>query len=140
MGTPFIHGMKVRFGDTDPAGIVYYPRFFHYYHVAFEELFAERAEGASKMYSHVIQERKIGLPAVRVECDYKHPLRFGDEITVELTADRIGTKSVTLRYRVRVGETLCGDGKVTAACVDMATFKTIPIPDDLRRLFHSVEP
>lgn len=140
MGTPFVHRMKVHFGDTDPAGIVYYPRFFHYYHVAFEELFAERADGENKSYAHLIQRRRVGLPAVRVECEYKSPLRFGDEIAVEITADRIGTKSVTLRYKVSIGDTLCGDGKVTSACVDMETFKTIPIPDDLRRLFESVQP
>lgn len=139
MGTPFIHRMKVHFGDTDPAGIVYYPRFFHYYHVAFEELFAARAEEDGRNYAHLIQERRVGLPAVRVECDYKHPLRFGDEIDVEISAERIGTKSVTLRYKVRIGDTLCGDGKVTSACVNMDTFKTMPIPDDLRRLFESVQ-
>ena len=32
--------LKIRFGDIDRAGIVYYPRFMHYFHVAKEEFFA----------------------------------------------------------------------------------------------------
>ena len=32
--------LKIRFGDIDRAGIVYYPRFMHYFHVALEEFFA----------------------------------------------------------------------------------------------------
>ncbi len=34
--------LKVRFGDIDHAGIVYYPRFLHYFHVALEEFFGSR--------------------------------------------------------------------------------------------------
>ncbi|MCA1633568.1 MAG: hypothetical protein LC802_07595 [Acidobacteria bacterium] len=29
--------ITVRFGDTDPAGLVYYPNIFHYFHIALEE-------------------------------------------------------------------------------------------------------
>jgi len=31
--------LKIRFGDIDRAGIVYFPRFMHYFHVALEEFF-----------------------------------------------------------------------------------------------------
>jgi 4-hydroxybenzoyl-CoA thioesterase len=33
--------LKIRFGDIDRAGIVYYPRFLQYFHVALEEFFAD---------------------------------------------------------------------------------------------------
>ena len=36
--------LKIRFGDIDRAGIVYYPRFMHYFHVALEEFFASELE------------------------------------------------------------------------------------------------
>ena len=39
---PFVFALPVRFADVDHAGIVYYPRFFHYFHVAFEELWRAR--------------------------------------------------------------------------------------------------
>ena len=34
--------LKIRFGDIDHAGIVYYPRFLHYFHVALEEFFGQQ--------------------------------------------------------------------------------------------------
>lgn len=37
---PFSTRMKIRFGDTDPAGLVYYPNIFHYFHIAMEEYFS----------------------------------------------------------------------------------------------------
>ena len=36
--------LKIRFGDIDRAGIVHYPRFMHYFHVALEEFFAGELE------------------------------------------------------------------------------------------------
>ena len=39
---PFSTRITVRFGDADPAGLVYYPTFFHYFHIAMEEFFAAR--------------------------------------------------------------------------------------------------
>ena len=86
--------MPVRFADVDHAGIVYYPRFFHYFHVAFEEMFIARLGGGDvAAYQRVLDERKIGFPAVHAEADYKAPLRFGDLLEIELTVPHVGTKS-----------------------------------------------
>jgi len=40
----FVSHLKIRFGDIDRAGIVYYPRFLHYFHVALEEFFTSELE------------------------------------------------------------------------------------------------
>jgi len=39
---PFTARINVRFGDCDPAGLVYYPALFHYCHAAMEEFFSAR--------------------------------------------------------------------------------------------------
>ncbi|MSP16248.1 MAG: acyl-CoA thioesterase [Myxococcales bacterium] len=138
---PFLHQLRVRFADEDHAGIVYYPRFFHFFHVAFEEMFFARLGGAAN-YRELLDQRKVGFPAVRAEIDFAGPLRFGDLVEIELSVDRIGTKSVSFAYRASRCE---GDerhpaaaGKVTCAAVDLATFRSIPIPDDLRALFEAL--
>jgi len=132
---PFRYVQRVRFADVDHAGIVYYPRFFHYFHVAFEELFGQ--DGA---YMKILDQRKVAFPAVHVECDFVRPLRYGDDMTVEVSLDRIGAKSVTLAYLVTpVGaDAPCARAKVTCATIDMTTFRAIPVPDDLRALFRSL--
>ena len=133
----FRSGQIVRFHDIDRAGIVYYPRFFHYFHVAFEELFSEKF---GIPYVDVLNVEKIGFPAVHIENDFKAPLKFGDVADVEVSVEKIGSKSVVFRYQLRrgAGGPLCADGKVTVATVDMVTFKAVPLPEKYRKLFESV--
>ena len=95
---PFRHRMPVRFADVDHAGIVYYPVFFHYFHVAFEELFIARMGAHS--YVELLDRDRIGFPAVSSSCDFKAPLRFGDTVEIELAVERLGEKSITFHYRV----------------------------------------
>jgi len=126
----FVHHQPVRFADIDHAGIVYYPRFFHLFHVAFEELW--RARIGPRAYSELIDRDRIGFPAVRAECDFKGPLKFGDTAEIEVTVSRLGAKSITFRYRVfRSGNDrpLCAEGSVTCAVVDLARFVAIPVPE-----------
>ena len=94
----FRHDLPVRFGDVDHAGIVYYPRFFHFFHVAFEELW--RARVGARAYAELIDRDRVGFPAVRAECAFTAPLRFGDTAEIEVTVARLGGKSITFRYRI----------------------------------------
>src|SRR5512135_1981131 len=129
--------VKVRFSDVDNAGIVYYPRFFHFFHVAFEELFSEKF---GIPYVDVLGKEKLGFPAVRVENDFKAPLRYGDIADVEIGVAKIGTKSITCTYRLtrqKSGE-LCAEGKVTVASVRMTDFVAVPIPEKYRTLFATL--
>lgn len=120
--------IPVRFSDIDHAGIVYYPRYFHLFHVAFEELW--RARVGSRAYAELIDRDRVGFPAVKAECDFHAPLKFGDTASVEVTIVRLGTKSITFRYRVRRDDaTLCAEGRVTCAVVDLARFVAVPIPE-----------
>ncbi|MEO8706987.1 MAG: thioesterase family protein [Kofleriaceae bacterium] len=131
----FTFATPVRFADIDHAGIVYYPRFFHFFHVAFEELWRQRI--GARAYSELIDRDRVGFPAVRAECDYKAPLRFGDTAEIEVTVARLGSKSITFRYRVyRTGDprTLAADGSVICAVVDLARFVAIAVPERVTQL------
>ena len=129
----------VRFADVDHAGIVYYPRFFHFFHLAFEELW--RARLGARAYSELIDRDRVGFPAVQAQCEFKAPLRFGDSAEIEVSVARLGSKSITFRYRVfRAAEpetaseaarerTLCAEGQVVCAVVDLARFVAMPVPE-----------
>ncbi len=131
---PFVVELPVRFADVDHAGIVYYPRFFHFFHLAFEELW--RARRGAAAYAALIAERRVGFPAVRAECTFVSPLRFGDIAEVELRLVRRGTTSLTFGYRVArqvpgVAAVLAADGSVVCAVVDLARFAAIAPPADV---------
>lgn len=126
---------SVRFGEIDQARVVYYPRFFHYFHQAFEEWFAG-ALGVS--YPDLVLKENVGFPSVRVETEFLAPLRYGDKIRVDLELREIGRTSITVRYTlVRLS-----DGVVSAratiknVAIDNDTFKPVPISGAWRRRFE----
>ncbi|MBK9030022.1 MAG: acyl-CoA thioesterase [Myxococcales bacterium] len=124
--------LPIRFADVDHAGIVYYPRFFHYFHLAFEELF--RARLGARAYVELLDRDRVGFPAVHAEADYHAPLRFGDTATIALSVVKLGESSITFRYRVRRDEVACATGTVVCAVVDLDRFRACPIPPKIRAL------
>lgn len=131
----FTTEIKVRFADVDHARIVYYPRFFHYFHIAYEDFYDQEY---GKSYPQVIDGENVGYPAVHTEADYRAPARFGDVLRVRVTCIRIGARSVTLRYRAaRAADGVeCAEGRVTTACVDMTKFVSQDIPTAHRVFFE----
>lgn len=135
----FISQHPVRFSDIDRAGIVYYPRFFDFFHRAFEDFFALEA---GVPYHELLDRLKVGFPTVHIDCDFRIPLQYGDIITIEMSISRIGNKSMTVRYKAFRPQvnTPAAQADITVACVDMDTFQTIPLPTQLLPAFkkHSI--
>ena len=125
---------RVRFGEVDQAQIVYYPRIFHFCHLAMEDFF-ETEMGLP--YSVIVKERRLGFPAVSLESDFQAPMPFGADLAIEMSFFKIGTSSLRTRYRFRDQDGRdCSDVRVTTACVDMDAFKALPIPEDFRTAFE----
>jgi 4-hydroxybenzoyl-CoA thioesterase len=128
----FISHLKIRFGDIDRAGIVYYPRFLHYFHVALEEFFTSELEID---YHTVIDQYRLGFPVVHLETDFSHPFNYGDQIDIEVRVLNFGRTSITFEYRAfRKGDDeprIVGHN--ITVCMDMDTFKKKSIPDWLRQ-------
>lgn len=134
----FVASLPVRFADVDHAGIVYFPRFFHFFHVAFEEMW--RARLGARAYVDLLDRDRLGFPAVRAECDYRSPLRFGDTAEIEVRVVRLGRTSVTFGYRVyragdeRVARVLAAEGQTVSAVVDLARFAATEPPEAVRAI------
>ena len=127
--------IPIRFGDVDHARIVYYPHFFHFCHVAMEELFA-KAVGVP--YHEVIGRERRGYPTVHIETDFRKTVGFGETLRMEVSVLRIGTSSVDFRFegkRRSDGETAFV-AKITTVCVDMDRFTSLPVPDAHRAAFQ----
>lgn len=131
----FVTNRKIRFADEDHARIVYYPRFFHFFHEAFEEMF----EARGVPYRQCLDEG-VGWPAVHAEADYRRPVRFGDTLSIEVRVAKLGESSATFEY---VG-TIAGEtepaviGRVVVACIDMTTYRAQPIPLKYRAMFETL--
>lgn len=125
----------VRFGDVDPAGIVYFPRIYEYLHEAFEDVWEEHV--GERYYRMILDERR-GFPLVRSEVDFKHPLYFGNQVDVRVTCTHIGRSSIQLHYRMFVEDVLCVDARQTTACIDLDAGKSIPLTDQHRARFKAI--
>ena len=108
---------RVEFADTDMVGIVHYSNFFRYMETA-EHGFL-RSLGFSVLLNQF--ELPLGLPRVHAECDYKHPLRFEDEVEIHLLVSKKKSRSVSYVFRFRklnVSPVLeVARGKLTVVCV-----------------------
>ncbi len=126
--------IPVRFGDVDVAGFIYYPRLFHYLHVAMEEFFAARC-GAS--YASVIADERLGFPVVHVETEFSQPLFYGDEAHVEVVVSKVGDSSVTFNYVVRRASdsTLCLRSTQTHVAMNLDERRAVSLPSKYREAF-----
>ncbi len=133
-----VHRVRVGFGDCDPAGTVYFPRFFHFFHEAMEGWFDDVL---GLRYADMVNVRKLGFPAVHTEADFRSPVVMGQEIAVELRVVQLGRSSIHLAYVVRLVGAPADDVRLVGAtvCVVMdldpqrPTFRrAVPLPDDLR--------
>lgn len=121
---------RVRWGDVDAAGIIFYGAYIRFFEFAETELF--RAVGLP--YSVMFEELDVWLPRVHLECDFHRAARLDDLLEVSVFVGRFGTKSMHLNFEVRrKGEDeLIADAHFVLASVRRDTFETVPIPDELR--------
>ena len=132
----FTSVQKIRFDDVDGAGIVYYPRYLHLCHAAFEDFFDAAAPFS---YPDLIAKKRLGFPTVHLDADYRAPLEYGDMAVVTLGITKIGTSSVVSRYEIRRKRdtVLCFQASITTVLIDLDGKTPRPLTDELRRVFES---
>ena len=131
---PFSTRIPVRFGDCDPAGLVYYPVLLHYCHAAMEEFFAARCGTG---YARLVSEDRLGFPTVNVRAEFFAPFVYGDEAEVEIWASAVGRTSVTFEYRLRRAADghLCAAATLVQVAMNLDERRAVPLPEELRRAF-----
>lgn len=128
--------VKVRFSDTDPAGVMYFPRFLDSFHGVFEDFFDEDLK---MPYRWMLEDTRVGFPTVSVGVDYRGPFRFGETMEVELVVTQISDKSFACTYNARRlgNERVLVRAVMKVATVDLDQFKAIPVPPKLKQALQS---
>lgn len=127
----FMRERLIRFSDCDPAGIVFYPQYF----VMFNGLVEDWVdEGLGVGFRKLIVERRIGLPTVRLEADFRAVSRMGDKVLLQLRVERLGGRSITLDSRCIAA----ADGEVrmqmrqVLVATSLQSHEAVEIPADLK--------
>jgi 4-hydroxybenzoyl-CoA thioesterase len=136
------HRVTVQWGDCDPAGIVYYPRYLAMFDDSTMALFRNRL-GMAK--SEMLQHYGIaGLPMVDTRASFLVPSRYGDVVEVESEVMAIGRSRFEIRHRLfREGQVLAAEGMDKRVWVSRdpenpERIRSRPIPADVVARFGLV--
>jgi 4-hydroxybenzoyl-CoA thioesterase len=126
--------LRIEWGDCDPAGIVFYPRYFAMFDTSTAYLM-ERAAGMSK-FDYLKHYKFVGHPIVETRAIFRVPTRFGDEVSIETAVVACGRSSIKIEHRLSKAGLLAVEGFETRVFVahdpdDPEKLKSQPIPQDL---------
>jgi acyl-CoA thioester hydrolase len=128
MAPPFVHELRVRYGECDPQGIVFNANYLLYFDVAFTELWREAVGPWQEMI-----ERGIDAVVAEANARFRAPARFDDIIRLEARIMRIGTTSLTTAIDVVRADELLVEGRLQHVCVDVSTWAKTEIPEWVRQ-------
>ncbi len=120
--------IRVIYGDTDQAGIVYYGNYLRFFEAARGAFLRERGRS-------YLEVERLGytLPVMEAHARYVRPARYDDLIVVDALLDAVRGASLRFRYEIRRDVELIADGWTEHACLGPRGRPT-RIPSELRRL------
>jgi acyl-CoA thioester hydrolase len=121
--------IRVRYGETDQMGYLYYGNYAQYYEVG-------RAEAIRTLgYTYrQMEETGIMMPVVALNAQYFRPALYDDLITVKTILKGIpeGSKIDFHSELYNEQEQLLNKGVTTLVFYDMKEKKKVSLPEDLR--------
>ena len=120
---------KVRFQHCDPAGIVFYPRYFEMITATVEEWFAQRL---GVPFETLHGPLGAAVPTASLSVDFHAPSRLGDVLEFRLRPTRIGRSSVSLSIGAWCGGERRLSLESTLVFTTEGTSRPDSWPEDLR--------
>jgi YbgC/YbaW family acyl-CoA thioester hydrolase len=124
--------VRVRWPDTDPAGIVWFGVFFRYFENAEEDLFLRLGRDRYEM----LRTLKVFMPRTSLQSRFRSPAKLGDELSVGVGVAEITDRRVGFVFDIheRGTDRLICEASYRVACVDAATFAPRTFPDEIVQL------
>jgi len=109
--------VRVRFGDTDPYGIVYFVSYFRYCHRAIEDFL--RACGLPPEATFKNVEEGFGLPIVEAWGRFRRPSRYGELLRIDTRLQEVRGKALVFRFEFypETGRELLAEGTATLVAI-----------------------
>jgi 4-hydroxybenzoyl-CoA thioesterase len=134
-GKAYRKKVLVRFSDCDPAGIVFYPKYFEMLNNLIEDWCRDELRFS---FNEIITDRGWGLPTVHLETDFHAPSTFGEALEATLRLRNLGTTSIALEFTLRGMDGVLRVGcKAVLVLIDRSTTRAIPFPSDVRERLAS---
>jgi 4-hydroxybenzoyl-CoA thioesterase len=126
---------RIEWGDCDPAGIVFFPRYFAMFDSCTTALFSQALGGMSK-YQFTQHYKFAGYPMVDTRARFLKPCKFGDDVEIETRIAEFRRSSFDVQHRLtREGELAveCFDTRVWVErnSDDPEKIRAMPIPKEV---------
>jgi len=133
-----IRNVRIEWCDCDPAGIIFYPRYFEMFDTSTTVLI-ERALGMNKI-DYLKAHAFAGHPLVETRARFRVPTRFGDEVAIETALVECGRSSFKVEHRLTKAGALAVEGFETRVWVvrptdDPTRIRSQPIPPEVLACF-----
>ena len=123
--------IRVRYGETDKMGYVYYGNYALYYEIGRVELLRNQGIEYSKL-----EKLNIGLPVIEYEIKFLKPAFYDDIITIETELKQAPSSKIIFDYRcLNSKNEVINIGKVTLVFINIKTGKPIKCPENIKKLF-----
>ncbi len=106
----FVHTRRIAFHETDAAGVMHFSRVLC--------LVEEAEHDAMHSMGIPILNEANGWPRVRIEADYRSPLKQGDMAEVKVSIQRVGASSVTWGFTIHCKGREIANGSMVTVLVD----------------------
>ena len=131
--------IRVQWGDCDPAGIVYYPRYFEWFDASSILLF-EKATGMTKMRM-LEKYNGAGLALLEARAVFKVASQYGDDIQIETRVTEFRRSSFFVLHHVTKDGLLALEGFETRVWTvrdlsDKNRLRSAPIPPEVLAGFN----
>lgn len=119
--------IQIEFNHCDPAGIVFYPRYFEMVNSVIENFFAD-VVGRTFASMHFGADN--GVPTVAMEAVFQKPSRLGDKVRFSLRVEKVGGSSVRMVIQGSGPDGPRMQATMTLAWID--GMKAAPWPAEMR--------
>lgn len=130
--------VHIEWGDCDPAGIVYYPRFFEFFDASTAALFEKAGLPKQQLLS---KYGILGIPMVDTQAKFLAPATFGDSVEIESRIADWGNSSFTVEHKMYKDATMIAEGFekrvwTVKAPGEKNGIKSRPIPAEVKERFR----
>jgi len=126
---PFSLRIPIRFSHCDPAGYVFFPRFFEMLQAVCEDWFTEQL---GLNFSEMIIQHRLGQPTAYTECQFIKPCLLGENLDLAIILDKYGTSSLHLRFIGTIDGEIRLCARSVQVVINLETGRPVPIHGELR--------
>lgn len=87
---------RIKFSDCDPAGILFFGRVYELCHAAYEEMIK-----SFHLEEDYWSNDNFIVPIIKSEAHYHQPMKYGEEISIEISVKTLKSSSFELEYLLK---------------------------------------